>query len=110
MQGSWEPDLGAGAWDKPSQHAMGDQGEPWSRSGPVLLSFVPPGEPRGREQEKSKILFFFFCIFRAAPEACGGSQARGLIGGIAAGLHHSHSNTRSATYTTAHGNAGSLTH
>ena len=26
--------------------------------------------------------------------AYGGSQARGLIGAIAAGLHHSHSNTR----------------
>ena len=36
--------------------------------------------------------FFFFCIFRAAPAAYGGSQARGLIGAVAAGLHHSHSN------------------
>ena len=25
----------------------------------------------------------------------GGSQARGLIGGVAAGLHHSHSNSES---------------
>ena len=39
--------------------------------------------------------FFFFAFFRAAPEAYGGSQARGPIGAIAAGLHHSHSNTRS---------------
>ena len=34
---------------------------------------------------------FCFCLFRAASEAYGGSQARGLIGATAAGLHHSHS-------------------
>ena len=38
---------------------------------------------------------FFFCLFRAELAAYGGSQARGQIGAIAAGLHHSHSNTRS---------------
>ena len=38
---------------------------------------------------------FIFCLFRAAPTAYGGSQARSLIGAIAAGLHHSHSNARS---------------
>ena len=35
-----------------------------------------------------------FCLFvfsRAAPVACGGSQARGLIGAVATGLCHSHS-------------------
>ena len=31
--------------------------------------------------------FFFFFLFRAAPVAYGGSQARGLIGATAAGLH-----------------------
>ena len=59
-------------------------------------------------------LFFVFCLFRAAPVAYGGSQARGLIGAVAAlptpepqqhGIR-----AASATYTTAHGNAGSLTH
>ena len=59
--------------------------------------------------------FFFFVFSRAAPLACGGSQARGLIRAIVASLHQSHSNTESElhlrpTYTTAHGNAGSLTH
>ena len=39
--------------------------------------------------------FFFFLLFRATPEAYGGSQARGPVGATAAGLHHSHSNTRS---------------
>ena len=47
---------------------------------------------------------FFFCLFFAiswaAPGAYGGSQARGRIRAVAV----------SATYTTAHGNAGSLTH
>ena len=32
---------------------------------------------------------------RAAPEAYGGSQARGLIGAVAAGLRQGHSNTKS---------------
>ena len=59
--------------------------------------------------------FFFlslsFCLFRAKLEAYGGSQARGPIGA-------SHwptpvprtSPASSTTYTTAHGNARSLTH
>ena len=39
-------------------------------------------------------IFYFiylFLLFRAIPTAYGGSQARGLIGSIAASLHHSHS-------------------
>ena len=41
---------------------------------------------------------FVFCLFdfpRAAPLSYGGSQARGLNGAVAAGLHQSHSNTGS---------------
>ena len=59
---------------------------------------------------------FSFSLFRVASMAYRGSQARGLIRATAASLHHSHSNGRSqiqaasVTYTTAHGNAGSLTH
>ena len=55
----------------------------------------------------------WFCLFRATPTSYGGSQARSPIGAVAAGLCHSHSNTGSelsVTYTTAHGNVGSLTH
>ena len=40
-------------------------------------------------------LFFFPVLLpfsRVAPEAYGGSQARGLTGAVAAGLHQSHSN------------------
>ena len=39
------------------------------------------------------VLFcFVFCLFRAVPIAYGGSQARGWIGAVTAGLCHSHSN------------------
>ena len=51
--------------------------------------------------ERLVFFFFFFCLFvflsfsRAALAAYGGSQARGLIRAIAAGLHHSRSNSGS---------------
>ena len=38
--------------------------------------------------------FFLYLLFRATFEAYGGSQARGLIKGTAAGLHHSHRHAR----------------
>ena len=45
------------------------------------------------------LLIFYFILFfvfsRAAPVAYGGSQARGLIGAVATGLHQSHCNTGS---------------
>ena len=41
-----------------------------------------------------KIVLFYF-IFRAAPPAHGGSQARGRIRATGADLHHSHSNSGS---------------
>ena len=40
-------------------------------------------------------LFIYFCLFGDAPTAYGASQARGLIGAVAAGLCHSHSNAGS---------------
>ena len=42
--------------------------------------------------------FCVFCLFafsRSIPAAHGGSQARGLIGAVTAGLHHSYSNSGS---------------
>ena len=53
---------------------------------------------------KSNFFFFFFffflpfVFFRAAPMACGGSQARCPIGAVAAGLHHSHSYSGSQSH------------
>ena len=59
------------------------------------------------------VFFFFFNLFRTAPLAYGGSQAKGLTGPVAAGLCHCHSKCQiwatSMTYTTAHGNTRSLT-
>ena len=51
---------------------------------PVFLKFI-------------YLLFFwsFFVFSRAAPTAYGGSHARGQIGAVASGLHHSHSNSGS---------------
>ena len=40
----------------------------------------------------SILLFLCVCLFKAAPMAYGGSQARSQIGGVAADLHHSRSN------------------
>ena len=42
------------------------------------------------------LIYFAFLPFSwAAPTACGGSQARGLIGAVATGLRQSHSNVGS---------------
>ena len=49
-------------------------------------------------QIKTHNILFFFRLFRAAPAAYGGSQARGSTG-AAAGLHLSHSNARSQPLT-----------
>ena len=50
--------------------------------------------------EKPELILFYFILFiyslfRAAPEAHGGSQASGQIGDVAAGLHYIHNNARS---------------
>ena len=49
----------------------------------------------------------YLCIvfFRATSSTYGGSQARGQIEAVAAGLRHSQIRAVSATYTTAHSNA-----
>ena len=43
----------------------------------------------------SLFIYLFILLFRAAPAAYGGSQARGQIGATAASLCHSHGNTGS---------------
>ena len=65
-----------------------------------MITFI-----RGRLKHEKKLspyknLFFnkkkvYFVCVCATPVACGGSQARGHIRTVAAGLHHSHSNARS---------------
>ena len=64
------------------------------------LTVINPEESRCSQEATFSFSFFFsfffvFCPFRAAPLAYGGSQARGLIGAVAAGLCQSHSNARS---------------
>ena len=44
---------------------------------------------------KSRCDSLLFWSFRAASMAYGGSQARGRIGTVATGIHHSHSNAGS---------------
>ena len=60
-------------------------------------SFPTPwllGMEEERNPEKTEVIFFFsFGLFRATPVAYGGSQARGPIGAVVPGLHHSHSNS-----------------
>ena len=41
--------------------------------------------------EEMDFYLFIYLLFRAASSAYGGSQARGRIGAVAAGLGHSHS-------------------
>ena len=56
----------------------------------------------------TSLSFFLVSLsFRAASTAYVCSQVMGAIGAVAASLCHSHT---SLTYTTAHGNARSLTH
>ena len=45
---------------------------------------------KNKDKNIGSFILFYFCLFafsRAAPAAYGGSQARGLIGAVAAGLH-----------------------
>ena len=57
---------------------------------------------------------FFFCLFRATPETYGGSQARGRNRSYSCWPtpqpQQDQIRAAYATYTTAHGNSGSLTH
>ena len=58
----------------------------WERAGEERSRLVTP------EHAPPRVFFFLsFYLFRAAPAAHEGSQARGPIGAPAAGLHHSHS-------------------
>ena len=58
-----------------------------------------------RENLRRRLLFIYlfiylaFCLFRAAPVAYGGSQARDLTGAIVAGLPQSHSHRGSEPAT-----------
>ena len=81
----------------------------WERNSPLGWAFLGISGKWSKEIQPA-----FFVFSRAAPTAYRGSKARGLIGAVAAGLHHIHSNVGSALSlqptTTAHGNVIALTH
>ena len=79
----------------------------WMELDTLILSEVS-------QKENDLFIYFYFCafcIFQATSVAYGGSQARDPIGAVAPGLCHSNTRIRatSVTYTTAHGNARSVT-
>ena len=83
----------------------------------ILFTFAYVGQLYLSFSEGQFFFIFFFFSFRATPVAYGNSQARGWFGAAAAGLCHSHSHTGSephlwptATYASAFGSVGSLTH
>ena len=51
---------------------------PRARDSSMAVAVVQVGGAKGLVT-----FFFFFCLFSAAPMACGGSQARGPIGAVA---------------------------
>ena len=82
--------------------------KPHAASKPILKTIGENIQYIGRQKG-----LLFFCLFRATPVAYGGSQIRGRIEAVAVRLHHNQKQHRvsatSSTYTTAHGNARSLT-
>ena len=63
----------------------------------VVVRFYAPAPQNSFTVQNFSLMptFFFLFFFRVIPMACGSSQVRGWIGAAAAGLCHSHSNTRS---------------
>ena len=70
-------------------HCAGPGIEPVSQSAPKM-----PAIPLCQSRNSHKF-FFFFGLFKVAPMAYGGSQARGRIGALATGPCQSHSHARS---------------
>ena len=69
----------------------------WDLCNSILVHW---GKNKNKKEQDLKLLLLSLLLvgdglFRATPTAYGRSQARGRIGAAAAGLHHSHSNTRS---------------
>ena len=57
--------------------------------------FIGSHDSKFQSASSSFSYYLVFCPFRAALAAYGGSQARGVIGAVATGLYHSHSDARS---------------
>ena len=61
----------------------------------IVLKRSQKSRPCYQLSQKFSFFFGLFAFSRAAPTAYGGSQAWGLIGAVATGLRHSHSNVGS---------------
>ena len=62
----------------------------------MMVVTMPDPHHLSHQGSPARLFFFFFSgLFRATPMIYGGSQAMGLIGAAAAGLHHSHSRSGS---------------
>ena len=86
--------------------------QPVVRDSALNKNILTVSKPHRRSLQHSgtnHCLFLSVCFFRAAPEAYGGSQARGPTGAGATPQPHQIRAT-SVTYTTTHGNTRSLTH
>ena len=77
---------GCSGWCHPGDTHTGDEGQGLAGLllGALMHHFI--------------FIYLFILFFRAAPAACGGSQARDRIQATAAGLCHSHSNARSLVH------------
>ena len=69
------------AWQKSVSYIQSNHTMPSSELEGVFFCFL--------------FLFFVFCLFKAAPMAYRGSQAKGQIGAVATSLCHGHSNVGS---------------
>ena len=96
-----------------SQMASRIDSEPYCSHHPGGCCVLPHIVQDVRTQSRSEMSSVlpphaFFLLFKAAPTACGSSQARGQIGVAVASLRHIWA--ASATYTTVHSNVRSLIH
>ena len=70
----------------------------WSNMGKFGLTQVRQNvnlKSWAKVAERGPSHFVVIVLFRATPATYASSQARGPIGAVAVGLHHSHSNARS---------------
>ena len=102
IKGQIEPPIPAGADPRmnlqtAAEHSIPAE-PPYAAGPPLSAETVTSGLsplPRPLPLSEYELFSFFFSFSRATPVAYGGSRARGLIGAVAAGLHHGHSNASS---------------
>ena len=106
-QGGFLPGLRGRIWSSLLPSSWGFAGNPWlllarrsttrisgftQMSSPMCLHIIFPLTVPASVSQLPLFIKFFFDVFRNAPAAGGGSQARSQIRAAVASLHHSHSN------------------